>query len=411
MNEDESAQLSRRSLLTSGAAGAMAVGLGADSTLRVTGAGIEESIYQQLGVRTVINAAGTITALGGSIMPPEVLAAWSAAARCFVNLLELQDRVGERIAARIGVESALVTTGAAGAILLGTAACITHRNRELVGSLPLPSEMGLEVIRQSSHHACYDQQVRACGVQLLDVQTTADLERAISPRTVMMFSYNINEPDGQISHPEWLNVARAHGIPTLLDAAADTPPSDALHKYNQLGFDLVAFSGGKAIRGPQDAGLLLGRKHLIDAAKINTSPHCGSIGRALKVSKEDMVAMWAAVERFVSLDQDALRQECEQRLLIIERRLADIPTLTTQRIVPPIANQFPHLLLFWDQQKLDLTYGEMKQRLAEGSLAIATARVHGTGDDGFLISVFTLQVGEAELVGARLHELLTNRRQ
>ena len=399
--------VSRRAVLKTGAGGALATVLAheaaaADSTSRPKPAGI----YAALGVQPIINAAGTITTMGGSIMPPEVLAAWQEASQSFVNLVDLQDKVGRGIAELIGVEAALVTTGAAGGIVVGTAAAVTHRDRSLVGRLPLPPETGLEVIRQKAHRACYDNQVTCCGVRLVDVETRVELERAISNRTVMMFSYNVHEADGKIAQAEWVDVARQHKIPTLLDAAADTPPLDALRKYSRIGYDMVVFSGGKAIRGPQDAGLLLGRKDLIAAAKLNTAPYCGNIGRGMKVSKEDMVAMWAAVKRFVNLDHGAERRQWEQRLETIARALADIPTVRSEQIVPPIANQVPHLLVFWDEQSVKVSYAQMKQRLAEGTPSIATARVHGTGQDGFLISVFMLMPGEDAIVAARMLEIL-----
>ncbi len=369
----------------------------------------KQNIYDALGVKRIINAAGTMTALGGSLMPPEVITAWTEASRHFVDLLELQDRVGERIAKLLGVEAALVTTGAAGSILLGTAAALTHRDRSLIARLPLPPEMGREVIRQKSHRDCYDHQVTACGVRLVDVETREELERAISPRTAMMLAYNYLEPQGKIGRAEWIETARRHKVPTLLDAAADTPPLDALWKYNRLGFDMVVFSGGKGLRGPQDAGLLLGRKDLIEAAKLNTSPRCGTIGRGMKVSKEDMVAMWAAVERYVALDHEAQEREWERRIGVIEEALRELPTVRTKRITPPIANHVPHLLVLWDERRLGLTPAEMKQRLADGDPPIATARVHGTGDEGFLISVFMLEEGEERVVGERVRALLRER--
>src|SRR5262249_54716135 len=150
------------------------------------------------------------------------------------------------------------------------------------------------------------------------VETAEDLERAISPRTAMLMAYNYLEPTSKISRAQWIEIAQRHKVPTLLDAAADTPPRDALWKYNQLGFDMVVFSGGKGLRGPQNTGLLLGRKDLIEAAKLNTSPRCGNIGRGMKVSKEDMVALWAAVERYVLLDHDGQWREWERRIGVIE---------------------------------------------------------------------------------------------
>jgi L-seryl-tRNA(Ser) seleniumtransferase len=362
--------------------------------------------YDSLGVKHVINAAGTFTALGGSLMPPEVVAAWLDAARHFVDLVDLQNKVGARIAELIGVEAALVTTGAAGAMQLATAAAITRGDPEKVRRLPDTTGMKNEVITQKSHHACYDNQITACGAKLVDVETRAELERALGDRTAMMLFYNLNEPDGQIRRDEWVAVARAHDVPTLLDAAADVPPVEALSRYNKMGFDMVAFSGGKALRGPNNTGLLLGRKELIEAAKKNTNPVCGSIGRALKVGKEDMIALLAAVERYVRIDHTAEWREWEQRLGVIESTLRDVPTLRTERIIPPIANHVPHLLLFWDESVVQITRAEVTRQLAAGDPSIALGRVHGTGDAGLLVSVFMLKPEEVEVVASRLRDAL-----
>ena len=399
-------QLNRRDLLTSGTGGVVGGLLNAGQTTAAEGTSVTRNVYQELGIRPIINAAGTITTLGGSLMPPEVTDAWAAASRGFVDLLELQDRVGERIAELLGVEAALVTTGAAGGIVLATAAALTVKDRSRVSQLPLASDKKIEVIRQTTHRECYDHQVTACGVQLVDVTSAEELEQAINDRTAMMFSYNVHEDVSSIAASDWIAIARKHGVPTLLDAAADTPPLEALWKYNHKGYDMVVFSGGKAMRGPQDAGLLLGRKDLIEAAKLNTSPNCGNIGRGMKVSKEDMVAMWAAIDRYFRLDHDAEIKEWERRISVIEDLVSSVPTVTTKRIVPPIANHVPHLLVFWDESVIPLTPGRLKQELRAGDPAIATARVHGTGEEGFLISVFMLQPGEEEVVGHRIRDTL-----
>ena len=400
-------KMNRRTLLATGTGGAIG-GILVPAAFPGGAEGAEPmpDVYELLGVQPIINAAGTITALGGSLMPPEVVAAWNAAARHFVPLAELQDRVGERIAKLLGVEAALVTTGAAGGMQLATAAAVTWRDKSLIARLPLSPAIGIEVVRQKTHRACYDNQVTACGVTLVDVETLDDLERAITPRTAMMLAYNIEEKSGRIAHPEWIAAARRHQVPTLLDAAADTPPRERLWEYNRMGFDLVAFSGGKALRGPQNAGLLLGRKELIEAAKLNTSPNCGTIGRSLKVSKEDMVAMWAAVERFMRIDLDAEVREWRRRIEVIATALREIPALKAETIIPPIANHVPHLLLHWDESRVKITPQQMKARLAAGKPSIATARVHGTGETGFLISVFMLQPGEELIVAERVREIL-----
>ena len=340
-------------------------------------------------------------------MPSEVTAAWHEASKNFVDLRTLQDRVGECIAERLGVEAALVTSGAAGGIMLGTAAAVTYKDHDLIRELPLPPDRGLEVIRQASHVDCYDNQVKASGVKLVDVETREDLERAINDRTVMMLSYNFLEEEGKIPREEWVEVARSHGIPTLIDAAADTPPRERLWEYVQMGYDMVIFSGGKAMRGPQDTGLLLGRRDLIETAKLNTSPRCWNIGRGMKVSKEDMVAMWATVERFMSLDMEAEDREWRRRIAAISDALQDIPTTTFETVMPLIANEVPHLLIRWDEERLGVTPDQMKKALADGEPSIVTARIHGTGVGGFVISVFMLAPGEEEIVATRIHQILT----
>jgi uncharacterized pyridoxal phosphate-dependent enzyme len=366
----------------------------------------QTSVYEALGVKHVINATGTVTILGGSLMPPEVVAAWVDASRHFVNLLDLHDRVGERIAKLIGVEAALVTTGAAGALLLGTAAAVTRGDEELIKRLPNTTGMKNEVLLQKAHHTCYDNQLTDVGVRLIDVETPADVERAVNKRTALMFFMNVAEPEGRIKRAEWLELARKHALPTLLDAAADVPPRERLSEYNKLGFDLVAFSGGKALRGPNDTGLLLGRKDLIAAGKRNTNPHCGTIGRMMKVSKEDMVAVLAAVERYVRTDHQAEWRAWERRIEVIEEAVKDIPTLQYERIVPPIANHVPHLILSWDEKRLKITRQRLTRELAGGDPPIQLGRVSGTGDKGVLISVFALQNGEEQIVADRLRAIL-----
>jgi L-seryl-tRNA(Ser) seleniumtransferase len=402
---EPSGHLTRRGLLKSGA------GLALGGVLGTGDAGAEPkaarpSVYEAIGVKHVINATGTVTILGGSLMPPEVVTAWADAAGHFVNLLDLQERVGERIAKLAGVEAALVTTGAAGALLLGTAAAVTGGDGKLIRRLPDTTGMKNEVVLQKAHHSCYDNQLTDVGVKLIDVETPDDLRRVVGERTALLFFMNFAEEDGRIKRPEWIELARRHKVPTLLDAAADVPPAGRLSEYTRIGFDLVAFSGGKALRGPNDTGLLLGRKDLIAAARLNTNPHCGTIGRMMKVSKEDMIAMLAAVERYVRLDHQAEGREWERRLGVIETALRDVPTLRCERIVPPIANHVPHLLLTWDEQRFKLTPAQLTRELAEGDPPIQIGRVAGTGDRGALVSVFVLQEGEDRIVADRLHTIL-----
>src|SRR5438067_1388329 len=347
------------------------------------------SVYESLGIKPVINATGTVTVLGGSVMPPEVVAAWADAAGHFVDLLQLQDRVGEKIARLVGVEAALVTTGAAGALLLGTAAVVTRGERDFSRRLPDTTGMKNEVILQKAHHSCYDHQLTDVGVKLIDVETPADVQRAVTDRTALLFFMNMAEVDGRIKRREWIELAGRYRVPALLDAAADVPPVERLAEYNRIGFDLVAVSGGKALRGPNNTGLLLGRKDLVEAAKRNANPHCGTIGRMMKVGKEDMIALLAAVERFVRLDHEVEWKEFERRIGVIEKAVNGVPTVECERIVPPVANHVPHLQIAWDEKRVKITREKVTRALADGDPPIRIGRVSGTGDKGILISVLT----------------------
>ena len=402
MKRKDSGKMTRRRMLQTGAGMALA------GPLSPAASPPRPSVYEALGVKHVINATGTVTVLGGSLMPPEVAAAWVDASKHFVNILDLHDKVGERIAQLIGVEAALVTTGAAGALLLGTAAAVTRGDPKRVARLPDTAGMPNEVIIQKAHHSCYDNQLTDVGVKLVTVETAEDVNRAVNDRTALIFFMNYLEADGRIKRAEWIDLARRHKIPTLLDAAADVPPLARLSEYNKQGFDLVAFSGGKALRGPNDTGLLLGRKDLIAAAKKNTNPHCGTIGRMMKVSKEDMIALLAAVDRFVHLDHEAERKEYERKLDVIEKAVKQVPGVTCERIVPAIANHVPHLIIDWDAKRVRLTREEFTRKLASGDPPIQLGRVAGTGDRGVLVSVLTLQEGEEAMVAERVYKLLKN---
>ena len=367
------------------------------------------TIYDSLGVSPIINAAGTFTDLGGSLMSAEVVAAWQAAAAHFVDLRELQKCVGDRIADMLGVESVLVTGGAASGILLGTAAAITDRdprfvNQQIVSSSGRP----FEVIRQKAYREIYDRQVETCGVQIIEVESADQLSKVVSDQTVMMMAYNLYGSHSDIDHQTWLDFGRARAIPTLLDASADTPPVANLWRYARMGYDMVTFSGGKAIGGPQSSGLLVGRQKWIELAQQNAVPNEGTIGRVAKVSKEDIVALWKAVEIHLA-EGDEIGDRCGRQLQTIADLLAETPAVDCQFITPEVANHFPHLLLRWDETALQLTSTELARELRLGPPPIATGRVHGTGTAGCLISAINLKPGEERLVGNRIKEIIVAR--
>jgi L-seryl-tRNA(Ser) seleniumtransferase len=361
-------------------------------------------IYSRLGVRPVINGVGVVTHLGGSIMAPEVIRAMDEASRHFIDLSDLQAKVGARIAELLGVPAVMVTGGAASAITLGTAACVALGDKEKLRRLPDTTGTKNEIVQQKAHRGGYEQQMLLVGARIVWVETREELDRAINERTAMMFFYNENEPMGKIDRHEWIRVGKQRGVPTFNDAAADTPPVERLSQYVREGFDLVAFSGGKALRGPQCSGILMGRKDLIEAAVPACSPYA-SIGRNMKVGKEEMVGLLVAVERYLKADHAAEQKELESRVAEMRKALGAIPGLATERLFPPIANCVPHVVVTWEPSAFSLTARDVIRQLREGEPSIA---VSGTGERKLKISVWMMRSGEHRLVTKRLQEIFAS---
>jgi L-seryl-tRNA(Ser) seleniumtransferase len=359
---------------------------------------VSESLYARLGVRPVINGIGTYTLIGGSIMPPEVVGAMAEASRHFVSIAELQSAVGARIAGLLGVPTAMVTAGAASAITIGTAACMTQNDASALGRLPDTTGLKDEVILQKSHESGYEAQMRSAGARLVWVETRDELEQAISDRTSMLFFLNRHDPLGQIQRADWIRIGKERGVPTFNDAAADIPPAEHLSRYVREGFDLVAFSGGKALRGPQSTGLLLGRADLIARARQAISPEYG-IGRAMKVGKEEIAGLLAAVERYLQTDHAAEGRLWESRAAAIIARLSAIPGLSARRDLPEIANHAPHIILEWDGSPATITADQAKGRLWDDDPPIA---ILAEGERTLRIAMSTLQGDEHQIVAERL---------
>jgi D-glucosaminate-6-phosphate ammonia-lyase len=358
--------------------------------------------FRELGVRPFINAAGTYTAMTASLMPPEVLDAINYASKHYVMLDELHDKVGERIATLVHSEAAMVTSGAASALTLGTAAVLTGTDRQKIVDLPNLANMKSEVITQKSHRFGYEHAVRNCGVRLVEVETREDLEKAINNQTAMMLFYNNNNSEGRIQDAEFVQLGKKHGIPTLNDAAADVPPVDNLWKYTKMGFDLVAFSGGKGLRGPQSAGLLLGRKDLIAAARLNAPPNGNTVGRGLKVNKEEMLGMLVALERYLANDHAAERRQFDARAEAIRSGVAGIPGITAEVFVPEVANHVPHVRISWNAAARGITAAGAVNALRAGEPSIGT-RSEG---DALVIGVWMMQPGDEKIVARRLRQVL-----
>ena len=358
--------------------------------------------FRELGVRPFINAAGTYTAMTASLMPPEVMDAINFASKHYVMLDELHDRVGERIAKLVRAEAAMVTAGAASALTLGTAAVLTGVDRQKIGDLPSLTGMKSEVIIQKAHRFGYERAVRNTGVRLVEVETRDDLARAVNEKTAMMLFYNNNNKEGRIPDEEFVQLGKKHAIPTLNDAAADVPPVDNLWKYTAMGFDLVAFSGGKGIRGPQSAGLLLGTKPLIAAARQNGSPNGNAIGRGMKVNKEEMVGMLAALELFVGKDHAREGDDFQRRAEEIRKSAAAVSGVKAEIFVPEVANHVPHVRVTWDGAARALKAAALVRALQDGEPSIA---IRSEGEV-LVIGVWMMQPGEERIVARRLRQEL-----
>ena len=398
------------------ASGAVAYGSAAGE-LRAKGHPSEKGVdyYSKLGVTPFINAAGTFTILSASILPPQVQAAMTRAAEQPVNIEELHRAAGEYLARRLHCEAALVTAGAASALTLGAAACITLGNEQAIVNVPVDmTGLKNEVIVQKTHRYGYDHALRNCGIRFVEIETLQEYETAFNERTVMTNFFNAAE-GGQISREDWVRVAHQHGVPCFNDAAADVPPIANLWNYVQMGFDLVTFSGGKGIRGPQCTGLLLGRKDLIEFALKNNSPYSNTIGRGMKVGKEEIIGLVAAVDWLLSQDEEAMQAGFQKRAERIANQVKGIPTVETKIFLPPVANHVPHLLITYDQNRIPITGQQVVEKLRQGKPRIELNPATGAGPAmgglpsgpyTIVVGVWMLQSNEELIVARRLREVL-----
>jgi L-seryl-tRNA(Ser) seleniumtransferase len=347
-----------------------------------------------------------MTTLGGSLIRPEVEAVMALAARHFVSIPDLEAAAGKRIAEMLKLPqgySALVTSGAAGAIQSGLAGILTGDNESFIKQLPELTGMKSEVIIQKSHRNPFDHQLRGTGVKLIEVETHEQLRRAVNDRTAMMHFTNFANAAGQIKVDEWPKLAKQYNVPCMIDAAADTPPVSHLWDYANMGFDLITFSGGKAMRGPQCAGLLIGREELVHFALLNNSPYEDTLGRGQKVGKEEIVGMIKALEVYLAEDHDALTKEWQSRLETISRQITKIPGVTTAFFTPDIANHVPHMSITWDS-RIPLSPQEVSHRLRSGQPSIVIGG--GEGRPGLGMNSFMLQPGEDQIIADQLSKVL-----
>ena len=375
----------------------------AKTTATATTSAFARDYFKELGLRTFINAAGTYTALTGSMMRPEALEAIHYASKQYVNLDELQDRVGERIAQLVRAEAAMVTAGAASAITLGTAGVLTGMDSSKAARIPNDlSGMKSEVIIQKTHRVGYDHAIRNCGVKLVVVETAKEMERAINEKTAMMWFLNYANPRGQVKYEEFIAMGKKHGIPTFNDCAADVPPVENLWKYTEMGFDLVCFSGGKGLRGPQSSGLLLGRKDLIAAARLSAPPRGDTVARTNKVNKEEVLGMLIALETYLAKDHKAEWKMWEDQIKHISDAALAVKGVETEIHVPEIANHVPSLRIRWDQTQVKTTPNEIRQKLREGHPSIETVGGKASVD----LTTWMMNPGEERIVASRIQDLL-----
>lgn len=371
---------------------------------KLSGFGGTGNVYEELGVTTVINGQGTMTMLGGSLIRPEVEAVMAQATKHFVSIPALEIAAGKKIAEMLKLPdgyTAFVSSGAAGAIQSGLAGILTRDDDSLIRQLPDLAGMKSEVIIQKSHRNPFDHQLRGTGIKLIEIETREDFKRALSPRTAMMHFSNFANATGQIKVDEWLKLAKENNIPAMIDAAADTPPVSHLWDYANMGYDLVTFSGGKAMRGPQCAGLLIGRKELIGYAALNNSPYEDTLGRGQKVGKEEIVGMVKALELYLNEDHDALTREWWKRLDTVSHEVTKVEGVSTAYFEPDIANHVPTMHIDWDPRRINLTPDEAHQSLRKGNPSIVLERT----EIGLGMNSFMLQPGEDKIIANNLVKL------
>ena len=365
---------------------------------------VRRDFFKELGLRTFINAAGTYTSMTGSLMPKEVTDAISYGTTEYVNLDELQDKVGERIAELLECEYATVSSGCFGAMSIGMAGILTGMDPKKVKQLPNTEGMRNEVIIQESHTIGYAQALTNVGAKVVKIKTARDLEKAINKNTAMLWFLNANTDQGAIKCEEFIALGKKYNIPTFIDCAADVPPVENLFKFTKMGFDLVAFSGGKGIRGPQSAGLLLGKRKYIEAARMHTPPRGETIGRGMKVNKEEVLGMLAALELYLQKDHKAEWAMWEAQVKLISDSALKIKGVETEVHVPKYANHVPSLRIRWNQNLVKITPNEVRDQLKNGHPSIQTV-----GDNSTVgITTWMMVPGQERIVATRINEILSS---
>ena len=364
-------------------------------------------LFKELGLKTFINASCVCTSLTASLMPPEVTQAITKGAEEFVLLNDVLDKVGEKIAELCHAEAATVTAGCWSALVQGLAGVMTGMDRKKVMQLPNVEGMKSEVILQKSHANGYHQALTNTGAKLVIVETLAEAEAAINEKTAMLWFLNRELSAGKLNYEQWLSLGKKHKVPTMIDIASDAHPVENLWKFNDMGFDLVAISGGKAMRGPQSAGILMGKKDIIAAARLSAPPNSG-ICRGHKVNKEEILAMYVALERHIKMDHVKEWKSWEDAMAVIVNTVKNIKGVSQNVFIPEIANHTPTLHLSWDANLIKLTGKQLKDNLWNGNpgIEVMGGGTMGGKRDGIELSVWQLKPGQEKVIAQRLKEEL-----
>lgn len=372
-----------------------------NSVTKTVGTALERDFFKELGLRTFINAAGTYTSMTGCLMPKEVTDAIGYGATEYVNLDDLQDKVGERIAELLSCEYATVTSGCFGAMSIAMAGVLCGNDPKKVKQLPDTEGWANEVIIQEGHQIGYAQALTNVGAKVVLVKTAKEMEKAINKKTAMMWFLNANTENGEVKWEEFVAIAKKHNIPTFIDCAADVPPVSNLFRFTEMGFDMVGFSGGKGLRGPQSAGLLLGKRKYIEAARMHTPPRGETIGRGMKVNKEEVLGMLVALELYLNKDHDKEWKLWEDQIELISNSALAVEGVRTEIHVPKHANHVPSLRIRWDENNVKITADEARRQLREGHPSIQTVGNKTT------IGITTwMMTPQQRIVAKRVHEIL-----
>jgi L-seryl-tRNA(Ser) seleniumtransferase len=303
-------------------------------------------------------------------------------------------------------EAAVITCGAISGLTLGLAGVLTGTDVEKVKMLPFLEGTGLksEVICQNAHKIDYNHALTNTGCKMVYVDTVADVEKAINEKTALLHFLNIEADKGQIKHEEWVALGKKYNVPTSNDMAADVPPVSNLTRFNDMGFDFVVVSGGKAIRGPQSAGVLMGKKKIIEAARLHMPPRGYNIGRGMKVNKEEIVGMYVALEHFMNADHDKEFKTWESQIAVIDNAVKGINGVATKIFVPPLGNITPTLEVSWDANVIKMNTKDLQEKLRNGNPSI---EVMGRGDNAINITVWVMRLGQEKIVAKKLKEALS----